>query len=84
MNLWNLAAVVLLISLLPCGWVVARGVTTMDRLVALEFASAVGVSLFLVLAEGLRQPILQDLALVTSVLALPSGLVFTYFLERWP
>jgi multisubunit Na+/H+ antiporter MnhF subunit len=83
MNPWLIAAGLLLLALLPCGWIVIRG-PTMDRLVALEFASATTATLLVVLAEGLPQPTVLDVAFLLAVLALPSGLVFAYFLERWP
>ena len=82
MNPWLLAAVVLLIGLVPCAIVCLRG-SPMERLVGLEMAGTVDTLLLLVLAEGYDQAIFFDLALVLAVLTFAGGLVFARFLERW-
>jgi multicomponent Na+:H+ antiporter subunit F len=82
MTAWLLAAVCLLIGLVPCGMVCMRG-TPMDRLVGLELAGTVDTLILLSLAEGFHQAIFFDLALVLAILSFAGGLVFVRFLERW-
>ncbi len=83
MDIWLIAAIVLIIGgLLPCGMVIARA-PVMDRLVALEMAGTVSVLVVMMLAEAFRQPSFFDLALTLAFLSLPAGLVFALFFERW-
>jgi multicomponent Na+:H+ antiporter subunit F len=81
-NAWLLAALALLIGLVPCGLVCLRG-TPMDRLVGLELAGTVNTLILLVLAEAYHQAIFFDLALVLALLSFAGGLVFVRLLERW-
>ena len=82
MNLWLICAAVLLLSMIPCGWVCLTA-SVMERLVALQMAQVLTVLVLLLLAEGYRRAIYFDLALVMSVLSFASGLVYVRFLERW-
>lgn len=82
MNAWLLAALALLIGLLPCAIVCLRG-SPMERLVGLEMAGTVDTLILLVLAEGYEQAIFFDLAVVLAVLTFAGGLVFARVLERW-
>ncbi len=82
MNAWLLAALALLIGLVPCGIVCLR-TTPMERLVGLEMAGTVDTLIFLVLAQAYHQAIFFDLALVLALLSFAGGLVFARFLERW-
>ena len=82
MNAWVLAALVLLVGLVPCAIVCLRG-TPMERLVGLEMAGTVDTIVLLVLAEAYDQAIFFDLAVVLALLAFAGGLVFVRFLERW-
>jgi multicomponent Na+:H+ antiporter subunit F len=81
-NAWLVAAVALLVGLVPCAVVCFRG-TPMERLVGLELAGNVDTLILLVLAEGYHQAIFFDLAVVLALLSFAGGLVFTRFLERW-
>jgi multicomponent Na+:H+ antiporter subunit F len=81
-NAWLLAALALLIGLVPCGLVCLRG-TPMDRLVGLELAGTVNTLILLVLAEAYHQAIFFDLAVVLALLSFAGGLVFVRLLERW-
>jgi multicomponent Na+:H+ antiporter subunit F len=81
-NAWLLAALALLIGLLPCAIVCLRG-SPMERLVGLEMAGTVDTLILLVLAEGYEQAIFFDLAVVLAVLTFAGGLVFARVLERW-
>ena len=82
MNAWLVAAVALIVGLVPCAVVCFRG-TPMERLVGLELAGTVDTLILLVLAEAYRQAIFFDLAVVLAVLSFAGGLVFARFLERW-
>jgi multicomponent Na+:H+ antiporter subunit F len=81
-NAWLVAAVALLVGLVPCAAVCFRG-TPMERLVGLELAGNVDTLILLVLAEGYHQAIFFDLAVVLALLSFAGGLVFARFLERW-
>jgi multisubunit Na+/H+ antiporter MnhF subunit len=67
--------------MLPCGIFIVRA-SLMDRLVALEMASMVGVLVLMLFAQGFGQPSFFDLALASALLAFPGGLAFCRFLER--
>ncbi len=82
MTAWLLAAVALIVGLVPCAIVCYRG-TPMERLVGLELAGTVDTLILLVLAEGYHQAIFFDLAVVLAVLSFAGGLVFARFMERW-
>jgi multicomponent Na+:H+ antiporter subunit F len=82
MNLWLLAAGLLLLVMIPCGWICLTG-SVMERFAALQMAQVLTVLVLLVLAEGYRRGIYFDLALVMAVLSFASGLVYVRFLERW-
>ncbi|MGI9103210.1 MAG: monovalent cation/H+ antiporter complex subunit F [Terriglobales bacterium] len=82
MNVWLLAAAVLLFTLVPCGIAAFRG-TPVERLVGLEMADIMVCLLLILLAQGMNRPGLYDLALALSLLAFGGGLVFARFLERW-
>ncbi|WP_224981838.1 monovalent cation/H+ antiporter complex subunit F [Geomonas agri] len=82
MNIWLVAALVLVILMLPCGWLCYTG-TPLERFVALQMAQLFAVLIVLLLAEGYRRTIYFDLSLVLTVLSLASGLVYLRFLERW-
>ena len=79
---WLLAALILLMGLVPCGIVCVRD-TPMERLVGLEMAATVDTLVLLVLAEAYHQSIFFDLAVVLALLSFAGGLVFARFMERW-
>lgn len=82
MNAWLIAATSLLLALTPCGVVCVRG-RTMERLIALELAGLLTTLIIVLLAEGLDQPSMYDLALALALLSFPSIIVYAHFLERW-
>jgi multicomponent Na+:H+ antiporter subunit F len=82
-NVWLLAALVLIVlGLVPCALVIFRE-PPMDRLVRLEVASVIVCLVLLLMAEGLHRPPFFDLALAVALLSFAGGLVFARFLERW-
>jgi multicomponent Na+:H+ antiporter subunit F len=82
MNVWLIAATVLLAGLGPCIWVAMRG-TIVSALAALELASTITTLALLLIAQGLRRDPFMDLALVSAILSFAGGLTFARFLERW-
>ncbi|HEX6933123.1 MAG TPA: monovalent cation/H+ antiporter complex subunit F [Streptosporangiaceae bacterium] len=81
MNSFVVAAIGMLIALVPCGIVLVRG-TTMDAMIAFEVISAVVVVVLVLLAEGFRRPGEFELAVLLAALMFGSGLVFVRFLGR--
>lgn len=80
--IWLGAAGVLLLGMIPCGWVVHRA-GVLDALVALQLAGVIATLALLLIAEGIGRTILLDVALVSSVLSFAGSLAFARFLERW-
>jgi multicomponent Na+:H+ antiporter subunit F len=78
---WELAALGLLVALMPCGVLCARA-STMDRLVALQIATNITALLLLVLSRVFQRAIYFDVALVVAVLSFPGSLIFVRLLER--
>jgi multisubunit Na+/H+ antiporter MnhF subunit len=82
-NVWLIAATVLLAGLLPCGWVLVRA-RIVDGLVALELGSTVVTLVLLLLAEGFHRSSYFELPVVLAALSFVGTLVFIRFLgERW-
>jgi multisubunit Na+/H+ antiporter MnhF subunit len=76
------AAVAMIVSLVPAGIVIVRG-TLADAVVGFEFVTAVVVLVFALLAEGFERPGLFEFPVLVAVLAFGSGLVYVRALERW-
>jgi multicomponent Na+:H+ antiporter subunit F len=81
-NIWLVAALALIVGLVPCG-IVAFREPPMDRLVGLELASVIVSLVLILLAQGFHRPPFFDLALALALLSFAGGLVFARFLERW-
>jgi multicomponent Na+:H+ antiporter subunit F len=81
-NGFVIAAIAMLLGVIPCGVVVCRG-TVMEALVAYELITAIVVMVLILLAEGFRRSGEFELPLLLAVLLFGSGLVFVRFLERW-
>lgn len=82
MNGFVVAAIVMLIGIVPCGIVVWRG-TAMEALVGYEAISSIVVMVLVLLAEGFGRFGELELPIVLAVLLFGSGLVFAHALERW-
>ena len=82
MNGFVIAAVAMLIGVIPCGIVVWRG-TLMEAVVGYEAISSIVVMVLLLLAEGFNRFGELELPIVLAVLLFGSGLVFVRALERW-
>ncbi|TMK92150.1 MAG: hypothetical protein E6G42_07805 [Actinobacteria bacterium] len=81
LNVWLVAATVLLAALLLPFWVLARG-RRIDALAALELSSVVVTLVLLLLSEGFRRSIYTTVPLVLAALSVVGGLVFARFMER--
>jgi multisubunit Na+/H+ antiporter MnhF subunit len=81
-NVFVVAAIAMLVAMIPCGVVLCRG-TVMDAVVAYEAISAIAVMVLVLLTEGLRRPSEFELPVLLAVLLFGSGLVFVRMLERW-
>lgn len=82
MNVWLVTAAVLLVSLIPVGWVCLRA-APMERVVALQLASTIDALVLVVLSEALGRDALFDVALLAALLSFAGGLTFVRFMERW-
>ena len=82
MNVWLVAALGMMLCLVPCAIVCFRGEPT-DRLVGLEMAGIIDVMVLVILAEGFNRPPFYDLALALGLLSFGAGMVFVRFLDRW-
>ena len=76
------AAIVMLIGVIPCGIVVWLR-TAMEALVGYEAISSIAVMVLVLLAEGFNRFGELELPIVLAVLLFGSGLVFVHALERW-
>jgi len=81
-NAFVIAAIVMLVAVIPCGIVVVRG-KVMDAVVAYEAVSSIVVMALVLLAEGFRRSGEFELPVLLAVLLFGSGLVLVRFLERW-
>jgi multisubunit Na+/H+ antiporter MnhF subunit len=81
-NGFVIAAIAMLIGVIPCGIVVWRG-TLMEAVVGYEAISSIVVMVLLLLAEGFGRFGELELPIVLAVLLFGSGLVFVHALERW-
>jgi multicomponent Na+:H+ antiporter subunit F len=81
-NIFLVAAVVLMVGLGPCLWVVVHA-EIVGALGALELASTITTLVLLCIAQGLHHDSFMDLALVSALLSFAGSLAFARFLERW-
>ncbi|HET6187565.1 MAG TPA: monovalent cation/H+ antiporter complex subunit F [Trebonia sp.] len=77
-----IAAIGMLVALVPAGITLARG-TLADAVVGFEFITSVAVMIFALLAEAFQRPSLFEFPVIVAVLLFGSGLVFVRALERW-
>ena len=82
MSSFVIAAIAMLVALVPLGVVLCRA-EVMSAVVAYEALGSVAVLVLMLLAEGFRRSGEFELAILLAVLLLGGGLVFVRFLERW-
>jgi multisubunit Na+/H+ antiporter MnhF subunit len=76
------AAIVMLVALIPAGVVVCRG-DLAAAVVGYEFIGAVIVMVLALLAQAFQRSSLFELPVLLAVLMFGSGLVFVRAMERW-
>jgi multicomponent Na+:H+ antiporter subunit F len=76
------AAIAMLLAMVPAGITIARG-TTADAVVGYEFITGVAVMVFALLAEGFKRPSEFEFPVLVALLLYASGLVYVRALERW-
>ena len=76
------AAIAMLIAIIPAGFVLCRG-ELVASVVAYEFITSVVVMVLALLAQGFRRSGEFELPVLLAVLIFGSGLVFVRALERW-
>jgi multisubunit Na+/H+ antiporter MnhF subunit len=81
MSAFVIAAIAMLVALIPAGVVLFRG-AVMASVVAFELISAVIVIVLVLLAEGFMRSGEFELSVHLAILAFASGLVFVRFLGR--
>lgn len=82
MNAFLVAAIALLVALVPCGWVCWRAEPE-SRMVGLSLAGTVQSLVLLLIAVGSGEPALASVAVVLVALSVGGSLAFARFLERW-
>ena len=82
MTAFVIAAIAMLVALVPAGITIARG-SLGDAVVGFEFLTSVAVMIFALLAEGFQRSSLFEFPVILAVLLFGSGLVFVRALERW-
>lgn len=82
MNPFLFAAAGILVALVPCLIVCARG-DLPNRVVGLSLAGTLTTLELLMLSEGFSRPSFFDLPLTLALLTVASGLVFGRFVQRW-
>ncbi|HVX87257.1 MAG TPA: monovalent cation/H+ antiporter complex subunit F [Phycisphaerae bacterium] len=82
MNVWLWCAWVVLLALLPAGWMAFRGPVE-ERLAGLELASSVAIVALMMMAQGVARSSFFDIALALTLLSFGGGMVFARFVQRW-
>ena len=76
------AAVAMLVAMIPIGIVVWRG-PTMEAVAAYQAVSSILVMTLILLPEGFQRSGLFEFPVPAPLLLLGGGLVFVHALERW-
>jgi multisubunit Na+/H+ antiporter MnhF subunit len=78
-NVWFVGATVLLVALVPVGWVLVRG-SIVEALVALQLAGTVVTVVLLLISEGFKRNSYYTLPLVLAFTNFVGVLIFVRFL----
>jgi multisubunit Na+/H+ antiporter MnhF subunit len=81
-NAFVIAAIAMLVAVIPCGIVMVRG-KVMEAVVAYEAISSVIIIVLVLLAQGFDRSGEFELPVLLAMLILGGSLVFVRFLERW-
>ena len=82
MSAFVIAAIAMLVAVIPCGIVMVRG-KIMEAVVAYEAVGSVIIIVLVLLAQGFGRSGEFELPVLLAMLILGGGLVFVRFLERW-
>lgn len=82
MNAFVVAAIAMLVAVIPCGIVMLRG-KIMEAVVAYEAVGSIIIIVLVLLAQGFRRSGEFELPVLLGLLILGGALVFVRFLERW-
>ncbi len=82
MSAFVIAAIAMLVAVIPCGIVMLRG-KIMEAVVAYEAIGSVIIIVLVLLAQGFGRSGEFELPVLLAMLILGGGLVFVRFLERW-
>lgn len=82
MTAFLVAAIAMLVALIPAAVVMARGALA-DAIVGYEFITTVIVLVLALIVEGLGRSALFELPVLLALLLYGSGLVFVRSLENW-
>lgn len=82
MNAFVIAAIAMLVAVIPCGIVMVRG-KVMEAVVAYEAIGSVVIIVLVLLAQGFGRSGEFELPVLLAMLILGGSLVFVRFLERW-
>ena len=82
MNIWQLAAEVLIFALVPLTWIASRG-DVRHRLVAFYMGGVMVTLLLMLLTIAFRRMPMMDLALTLALMSFGGGIVFARFLARY-
>ena len=81
MNVWELAAQVMMFSLVPLTWLCVRG-EARQRLVAFFMTGVVITLLLMLLTMAFDRMPMMDLAITLALMSFGGGIVFSHFFER--
>ncbi len=81
MNIWELAAQVMMLTLVPLAWTAMRG-DPRHRLVAFYMGGVVTVLLIMLLTMAFDRMPIMDLAITLALMSFGGGIVFARFFER--
>ena len=82
MNVFAVAATVLLVAFVPLGVVLVRG-RPIEAVVALELCGALATLVLICLAESFHRSTYFAVPIVCALLTWVSGLIYIRFLARW-
>ena len=83
MNRWEIAALVVIVALLPCV-AVAAVASAASALAAVEVASVLTVTALMLLSQGFHRQPFVDLAVVLALVSTVGSLTFARIMERGP
>jgi multicomponent Na+:H+ antiporter subunit F len=81
LNVWELAAQVMIFALVPVAWMCIRG-EPRQRLVAFYMAGVIATLLLMLLTLAFNRMPMMDLAIALALMSFGGGIVFARFFER--